>query len=267
MMRYATHTTKRLELYALAATVPVVGMATGSANAEIIHYGGAAIEVTRTLRSALTNSSYHTNIYTGMRSMYGADLNTITGSSAGSMQFDNEQRHQFYPDGGPKDLNRYERLARLGNGEGQSNVRFAADDLDFATRLSEGQMISSALNAFDATQGILEATARYLAFGGSYILSYGSWLVGNNTDEVRGYAGFQITNEGEQGFGWIDIGWDGETLTIYDWAYNTDGSILAGSIDMDGDGDGDGSTIPGGSGLAALAMGAAGLRRRRKRSA
>ena len=202
-MGYAHATTKRFELYALTATTPLVGMATGAIQADIIHYGGNTIEVTRTLRSVLTSSSYQTNIYTGMRSMYGADLNTITGSSAGSIQFDNKQRHQFYPGGGPKDLDRYERLARLGNGEGQSNVRFAADGLNFATRLSESQMISAALNAFDATQGIIEATARYLAFGGTYILSYGSWLVGNGTDEVRGYAGFQISNGDAVGYGWI----------------------------------------------------------------
>jgi MYXO-CTERM domain-containing protein len=59
-------------------------------------------------------------------------------------------------------------------------------------------------------------------------------------------------------FGWIDIGWDGDTLTIYDWAINTNGSIHVGQTT---------TAVPGATGLAALAMGAAGLRRRRKRAA
>ena len=75
----------------------------------------------------------------------------------------------------------------------------------------------------------------------------------------RGYAGFSPNWRNHNWAGWLDIGWDGNTLRIFDWAYATTG----GQISM-----GEGATaIPGGAGLAALAIGAAGLRRRRKRSA
>ena len=61
------------------------------------------------------------------------------------------------------------------------------------------------------------------------------------------------------GYGWMDVGWDGEGLSIFDWAFSTDGGIAAGQTS-------EMTSVPGATGLAALALGAAGLRRRRNRS-
>jgi len=72
----------------------------------------------------------------------------------------------------------------------------------------------------------------------------------------RLYLAFQIQQYGNTYYGWFDLGTqedqDGNlTFTIHAWAYST-GSILVPSA------------IPGGTGLAALAIGAAGLRGRRR---
>jgi|GEM_PF-1922311 len=102
---------------------------------------------------------------------------------------------------------------------------------------------------------------------------------GTGAASVRGYLGFRIP-DGASGFyfGWFDVtvsrdgtGHAGGTvgpatfqpvgtpsyfsLTIHAWAYDDTGAaILAGQT----------SAVPGGAGLAALAVGASGLRRRRR---
>ena len=87
----------------------------------------------------------------------------------------------------------------------------------------------------------------------------GEWAA-LGTDEMRGFVGWGMDSPDGTTFGWMDVGWDGEVLSIYDWAFSTNGSIAAGQTS-------EVSAVPGGTGLAALAMGAAGLRRRRNRSA
>lgn len=74
---------------------------------------------------------------------------------------------------------------------------------------------------------------------------------------ARMYLTFQITDFGNTYYGWLDLQTQEDasknlTLTIHGWAYST-GSIMVGA-----------SAIPGGTGLAALALGAAGLRGRRR---
>lgn len=87
--------------------------------------------------------------------------------------------------------------------------------------------------------------------------------------EGRTYLGFQVEAMGGVGdpvvnYGWLDltIGRD-ETgalfLTINRWAYESDGNVAA---RIPGD-----NPVPGVGGLVALAMGAAGVRRRRERVA
>ena len=70
---------------------------------------------------------------------------------------------------------------------------------------------------------------------------------------------FRITDFGNTYYGWLDLQTQQDasknlTLTIHGWAYST-GSILVGTAPV---------AIPGGTGLAALACGAAGLRGRRR---
>ena len=83
----------------------------------------------------------------------------------------------------------------------------------------------------------------------------------NGEDEERGYIGFFMETESSYGFGWLDIGYDFEsnTLTMYDWAFNDDGDLNAGH--------GPPPLVPGPTGLLALALGAAGIRRKRNRVA
>jgi hypothetical protein len=84
----------------------------------------------------------------------------------------------------------------------------------------------------------------------------------NGEDEERGYIGIFMDNKESYGFGWLDIGYDFEsnTLTMYDWAFNDDGDLYAGH-------DTPPANVPGPTGLLALAVGAAGIRRKRNRVA
>lgn len=74
---------------------------------------------------------------------------------------------------------------------------------------------------------------------------------------ARMYLTFRIQDFGNTYYGWLDLQTQEDasknlTFTIHGWAYST-GSIVVGPV-----------AIPGGTGLAALALGAAGLRGRRR---
>jgi hypothetical protein len=83
------------------------------------------------------------------------------------------------------------------------------------------------------------------------------------TNSVRGFVGFKFDNGGTTNFGYFDVEWSrtgvnqGSTLTvtIHGWAYENSGAAIT---------IGGATPIPGGTGLAALAIGAAGLRGRRR---
>ncbi len=94
---------------------------------------------------------------------------------------------------------------------------------------------------------------------GSYFFSssYGAWI-----DDERGYIGFRLDAADEARgadylYGWIDVGISDNlgTLTIYGWGINTtpNAGLFAGEV-----------PAPGAGGLAMLAMGAAGIRRKRR---
>lgn len=96
----------------------------------------------------------------------------------------------------------------------------------------------------DAPSGGTRTTGNFLSTGG----------------EIRGYVGFQLT--GLSGgvstmYGYFDVGydWTTNTVTVYSWSYQDDGSPIT---------IGPPSAVPGGVGLSALAIGAAGLRGRRR---
>lgn len=79
------------------------------------------------------------------------------------------------------------------------------------------------------------------------------------TGEIRGYVGFRLT--GLAGavttmYGYFDVGydWTTNTVTVYSWSYDDTGAPI--TINP--------SVVPGGAGLAALSIGAAGLRGRRR---
>ncbi|MEC8321038.1 MAG: hypothetical protein VX012_06490 [Planctomycetota bacterium] len=79
----------------------------------------------------------------------------------------------------------------------------------------------------------------------------------------RGFLALGFELDGDRVFGWADISLstDGLSLTVHGWAFEDSGeAIIAGQT-------GASNAVPGLGGLAALACGAAGLRRRRDRVA
>ncbi|MFM1832400.1 MAG: hypothetical protein RLZZ461_716, partial [Planctomycetota bacterium] len=87
------------------------------------------------------------------------------------------------------------------------------------------------------------------------------------------YLLFQFDNNGQTNYGWIEIL---ESLTptgdglfgikLGDWAYDDSGvAITAGQTVSNSGGGGGTPVVPGPAGLAVLAMGAAGVRRKRDR--
>lgn len=97
---------------------------------------------------------------------------------------------------------------------------------------------------------------------------FGEFNGGVEEGEQRGYVGFYLETLDPTGaplgfgIGWLDIGYDFDTntLTMYDWAFNDDGDLYAGH-------DTPPASVPGPTGLLALAAGAAGIRRKRNRVA
>ena len=109
------------------------------------------------------------------------------------------------------------------------------------------------------------------AFGSS-----STFMMGTGVSATGNYMGFAVENEdnGTYVAGWVQMAFDfsagnvanGSYVTIMDWSFNT-GDVNT-SITMPGSPPQGGSgAVPGVGGLAGLAMGAAGLRRKRQRVA
>ena len=109
------------------------------------------------------------------------------------------------------------------------------------------------------------------AFGSS-----STFMMGTGVSATGNYMGFAVQNEdtGTYVAGWVQMAFDfsagnvanGSYVTIMDWSFNT-GDVNT-SITMPGSPPQGGSgAVPGVGGLAGLAMGAAGLRRKRQRVA
>ena len=268
-----TTTKERMTLYGTMAALPVAGAA-GYTTADIIHYGGPAIQVNYTA-STFTSSSdsdgfIYRSIYYGARSNNGADMKTGSWAPTEDTIFAGKimrthDSSSFYTTSNSDYIRNYTvrdgaKAKLAGIVRSDQEVMFAVGQ-GMAMMFASGSIISDGAAASTSPLAILALDLFWTSNGETIIdPEYGNWLP-DGESEVRGFAGFVVErDEGAQearGFGWVDVGFDGETLTIYDWAYNTDGNILAGQT----------TAVPGGVGLAALAMGAAGLRRRRKRSA
>lgn len=149
-------------------------------------------------------------------------------------------------------------------------------------RLAADAAISSTAVSFHFTvpcaYSVANTNGPFQPHHGGVVLAW-SLAPGTGAASVRGYLGFRLP-DGASGFyyGWFDVtvsrdgtghagGIVGSTtyqpvgtpsnfsLTIHAWAYDDTGAgILAGQT----------SAVPGGAGLAALAVGASGLRRRRR---
>ena len=251
----------RLGRYAALASVPTLGaVGIGSVatlgtnlNADIIHYGGPAIEISRTDATSGKSTEGHWMASGGTHGIFSTASTASRG--AGGNFYLSKQANEA-------DDSLQKRKAALGMNFGDlDSTHFIGTDAfkGLVEMYSADQLIGS--SNFNAQSGYANL-AKSFAFEGSKSsssFSSGDWAIGMGSgEEARGFAAFAVQDEGEMSYGWLDIGWDGDTLTIYDWALSTGGSIRAGQTAI---------AVPGTTGLAALAMGAAGMRRRRKRSA
>lgn len=129
-------------------------------------------------------------------------------------------------------------------------------------RLSSGAAISAGqvfvgpmTNSFNTSHDIAFTAQTNVQYSTGYAFttgfSFGSWAGGN-----RGFIGFVMELGGADRFGWFDVEYllGTKELIIHGWAYNDtpDAPIDAGE-----------TPAPGAAGLLALAMGAAGIRRKR----
>ena len=253
-------TQARLTRYLTLAAIPAAGAA-GHTTADIFHYGGPAIQITAANNFTSTGTTFYGGVFNdstniGARTLlYGRSLISesatkedlypmlgLVGNKEGSLNKASSPK-------GPKQGNFSDNKAVL-----LGDVYWGVDSNGVLKNFASGDMISSGAGFPKSDVGVLSIDV-YATMNEEVVEDFrvGNFLT-EDGEEVRGYVGFA---RDEDSFGWIDLGWDGTTLTIYDWAYNDDGTILAGQT----------VAVPGGAGLAALAMGAAGLRRRRKRSA
>ena len=252
----------RFEQYLKYAVVPAMGAVTASLSAGgdlpptgFHHYGGPAITVDRT---------QYINISTNLPP--GSEVVSATGFLSAGVQFfatdggfevfsainlDADVFIRSYKEGtsGPTEFN--EKVGRVAGVAGPdivgNQLLQAGDEIDVRSSKSSNGGILAADKS--KAKGIDSKTLTSTAF------TTGDWLT--DGEEVRGIIGMAGMDVGE---GWIDIGWDNDSLIIYDWAVNFDGQIVAGQTEA-------AAAVPGAGGIAALAMGAAGLRRRRKRTA
>ena len=107
------------------------------------------------------------------------------------------------------------------------------------------------------------------SYAGSFSSS-DAWSTSNSSSSgamspgQRGFLALGFDLDGETVFGWADISLstDGLSLTVHGWAFEDSGEAIVAGQTEGGD-----NAVPGLGGLAALACGAAGMRRRRDRVA
>lgn len=165
------------------------------------------------------------------------------------------------------------------------NVGFAGGAVQFgqvgtgtATRLERGKRFSSG-NVVDGNQGwasSVRLAQSYWFGGGGFFYSVNGtlgngqeWGLGSGnatgSQSLRGFLAFRISDGGSDWYyGYFDVEVSRDdngsgsalSLTVHGWAYN---DVAGQSITIGG-----ATAVPGGAGLSALAIGAAGLRGRRR---
>ncbi|MCH2143836.1 MAG: hypothetical protein MK082_01680 [Phycisphaerales bacterium] len=245
----ARTTENRLHLYATYAAVPTAGLVAGTSvagDSDFYHYGGPAIEITRNMSDTFEQAGSRSYV------QYGVFFGTLEGGSATVKNADFGMKNA---------------AAQLRDLEGDllgsdRKAVMAAPNAAFGKKRveDEGVLIDRNMSFKDNVAMLSASINSQTEFGDFERDQYGSWQT--DGEEVRGFLALAgpLDGDGFEGYGWMDIGWDGDTLTLYDWAVNFAGTIETGQTSAS-------SAVPGAGGLAALAMGAAGLRRRRKRSA
>ena len=90
-----------------------------------------------------------------------------------------------------------------------------------------GSIIDDQIQLADNGAVAMSVSAMATVFGDTVVdeqFATGDWA-SLGLDEVRGYVGWGMETTDGTNFGWMDIGWDGEVLSIYDWAFSTNGSL------------------------------------------
>jgi hypothetical protein len=100
------------------------------------------------------------------------------------------------------------------------------------------------------------------ATGGNWT-AYTWGNLGTLSEGATGYLGFRLPDSGGKVYGWIEATVNAGSLQISRWAYET----AVNTAIMTPAASGSGGAVPGLGGLAALACGAAGMRRSRNRVA
>ena len=150
---------------------------------------------------------------------------------------------------------------------------FGAHNYTFSNIAAEGPTISAKITGTDQMQERPLFLARNLVGYTQFISnSVGSndRTSFNNPDPGRAYLGFRIGFGGGARVGWIEFVNDGNSVTVSRWAYESEvgsGITTPNESFNGGGGGGGGGAVPGLGGLAALACGAAGMRRSRNRVA
>lgn len=138
-----------------------------------------------------------------------------------------------------------------------------------------GELIdAAAIGSGSGFNDLHTATGHFSRWVSSYYSSFGSSIFSSGSTSFnqssgilaagqRGFLALSWDLDDEAVFGWADISLstDGLSLTVHGWAFEDSGvGILAGET-------GASNPLPGLGGLAALACGAAGMRRKRNRVA
>jgi len=150
---------------------------------------------------------------------------------------------------------------------------FGAYNYTFSNIAAEGPTISAKITGTDQFQITPLFLARNLVGYTQFISnSVGSndRTSFNSPDPGRAYLGFRIGSGGGARVGWIEFVNDGNSVTVSRWAYESEvgtGITTPNESFNGGGGGGGGGAVPGLGGLAALACGAAGMRRSRNRVA
>lgn len=148
------------------------------------------------------------------------------------------------------------------NGNGINDPRFAFAGVgNDPLRLGSGVLLPGT-QSFYAPMSTSFGTSHDLGISSTFQIGYttgfftsGTLRIGEWAGQSRGFIGFNIEVAGADTFGWIDVEWNevSKELIIHGWAYNDTprGPIRTGEVPAPA------------SGLALLALGAAGIRRKR----
>ena len=245
--------TSRLARYSLAATAAAAtGMADLAVHADVTS-GSLSISFGRTSGTNFFNGfdTVDTSSFVGNAGVTDAPMGDLyLGLSAFLYaSFADASFTMSISNSGRAGAHFVQRETVLATGSGSTN-------LDFAQQVSAGQV----WNGNSASTTSVLGNQIFFTYSNP---AYYRWT--NPDANGTKYINFLIEDGGAFTYGWIQLDWDLNgandwSVTISNWAYTSDGPLAAG--DTAGS-----QAVPGLGGLAALAIGAAGLRGRRQRMA